>query len=429
MTLPAIWIATTRGPVEVVSITEEDPDIRSVLCLSDSFQELPISPLYDAFVRRPTGLIEQMTGHPSYRVDLSGPITQGHSWQVGLTVMHLFYAEPDKSAANSHHSLMWTTGKVTPKGIVQPVGEIKKKWQTTLEALDKKPHFADPVLVIAHPTNIAEIQAIEHDSPSELAIKWVPVTSIIEIATFFNLTPGIAGTTSVTFGRQLVKRVFTAVALGLGCIAVGSHLAMGFAAPLTRLDAEGRYRELFMELREMRQDGNWLEVNGAFFFEKYLRHRAARLANDVHVKIQLIPGRNATCAMPRTATITTNTLPNWINNGCRFQLTLSNKSDQPIGVWAALHSHQDNSSRNMILQNHAALQPTQSVTLPTFTMGKTMRPTAKTLLIMASMRPDNELLPWFNMLSSTPHPATKMMQRIEKSGAGVKFAHETAADN
>ncbi len=429
MTLPAIWIATTRGPVEVVSITKEDPDIRSVLCLSDSFQELPISPLYDAFVRRPTGLIEQMTGHPAYRVDLSGPITQGHSWQLGLTVMHLFYAEPDKSAANSHHSLMWTTGKVTPKGIVQPVGEIKKKWRTTLDALNKKPSFADPVLVIAHPTNIAEIQAIEHDSPSELAIKWVPVTSIIEIATFFNLTPGIAETTSVTLGRQPVKRVFTAVTLGLACIALGSHLAMGFAAPLTRLDAEGRYRELFMVLSEMRQDGNWLEVNGAFFFEKYLRHRAARLADDVHVKIQLVPGQDATCAMPQTATITTNTLPGWINNGCQFQLTLGNKSDQPIGVWAALHSHQDNSTPNMILQNHAALPPTQSVTLPTFTMDKTMKPRAKTLLIMASMRPDTELLTWFNTLSSTPRPATQMMQRIEKSGAGIRFAQESATDS
>ena len=93
MTLPSLWIATTRGPVEIVSVTEEDPEIRSVLCLSDSFQELPISPLYDAFVRRPTGLIEQFTGHSSYRVDLSGPITQGHSWQLGLAVTHLFHAE------------------------------------------------------------------------------------------------------------------------------------------------------------------------------------------------------------------------------------------------------------------------------------------------------------------------------------------------
>ena len=429
MTLPAIWIATTRGPVEVVSITEEDPDIRSVLCLSDSFQELPISPLYDAFVRRPTGLIEQMTGHPSYRVDLSGPITQGHSWQVGLTVMHLFHAKPDKSAANSHHSLLWTTGKVTPKGIVQPVGEIKKKWQTTLDAFDKKPSFVDPVLVIAHPANIAEIQAIENESPSELAIKWVPVTSIIEIATYFNLATGIKETTPLTSRRQPVKRVFAAVAFGLSCIAAGGHMAMEFAAPLTRLDAEGRYRELLMELREMRQDGNWLEVNGAFFFEKYLRRRAARLADDVHIKIQLTPGTGATCAMARSATITTNTLPSWINNGCQFQITLGNKSDQPIGVWAALHSHKDSGTPNMILENHASLPPTQSVTLPTFTMDKSMKSQAKTLLIMASMRPDTELLPWFSTLSSTPRPNTKMTQRIEKSGAGVRFAQGSARDN
>jgi hypothetical protein len=426
VTFPAIWIATTRGPVEVVSITEEDPDIRSVLCLADSFQELPISPLYDAFVRRPTGLIEQMTGHPSYRVDLSGPITQGHSWQVGLTVMHLFHAKP---AANSHHSLLWTTGKVTPKGIVQPVGEIKKKWQTTLDALNKKPGPVDPILVIAHPANIAEIQVIENDSPSELAIKWVPVTSIIEIATYFNLTTGITAPTPKTSRHRPVKRVFAAVAFGLACIVAGSHLAMGFAAPLIRLDAEGRYRELFMELREMRQDGNWLEVNGAFFFEKYLRQRAVRLADDVHIKIQLIPGTGASCAMARTATITTNTLPSWINNGCRFQLALGNKSDQPIGVWVALYSHKGSGTPNMVLQNHAALPPTQSVALPTFAMDKSVKPQAKTLLIMASMRPDTELLPWFNTLSSTPRPGTKMTRRIEKSGAGVRFAIGSATDN
>lgn len=429
MTLPTIWIATTHGPVEVVSITEEDPDIRSVLCLSDSFQELPISSLYDAFVRRPTGLIEQITGHPSYRVDLSGPITQGHSWQVGLTVMHLFHAEPDKSAAILPHALMWTTGKVTPKGIVQPVGEIKKKWQMTRAMLDEKPCFADPVLLIAHPENIAQIQAIERDDPSELTITWVPVTSIIDIAAYFNLTTSIGRTTPVVERRRLVKHVIAIVAFGLACIAVGSHLAKGFTAPLTRLDTEGRYRELFMELREMRQDGNWLDVNGAFFFERYLRRRAAELGDDVHIEIQLVPGQDAVCATPRTATITTNTLPSWINNGCRFQLTLGNKSDQPIGVWATLYSHQDHATPNMILRNHAALSRKQSVTLPSFTMDRTMKPAAKTLLVMVSIRPDSELLPWFNMLLSTPHPATQMMRRIEKSGTGFRFAQGLATDN
>jgi hypothetical protein len=204
---------------------------------------------------------------------------------------------------------------------------------------------------------------------------------------------------------------------------------MGFASPLTRLDAEGRYRELFMELREMRQDGNWLDVHGAFFFEKYLRRRAAGLGKDVHIEIQLIPGHDATCAMPRIATITTNTLPSWISNGCRLQLTLGNKSDQPIGVWAALHSHQASDVPIMILQNHAALPPKQSVVLPTFTMDKSMKSAAKTLVVMVSIRPDSELLPWFNTLLSAPHPATQMIRRIENSGTGFRFAQGSAIKN
>ena len=97
---------------------------------------------------------------------------------------------------------MWTTGKVTPKGIIQPVGEINKKWQMTRAALDKKPRFTSPVLVIAHPANIAEIQAIEQDDPSELAITWVPVTSIIDMAAYFNLTIGIGETDPLVLGRR-----------------------------------------------------------------------------------------------------------------------------------------------------------------------------------------------------------------------------------
>ena len=429
MTLPTIWIATTRGPVEVVSITQEEPDIRSVLCLSDSFQELPISPLYDAFVRRPTGLIEQITGHSSYRVDLSGPITQGHSWQLGLTVWHLLHAEPDKSAAILLKTPIWTTGKVTPKGIIQPVGEIKKKWQMTLALLEKNLCISSPVLVIAHPTNIAEIQAMERDRPSQLTITWVPVTSVIDIAEYFNLTTGIERTAPVVVERRSLGRNIAAMALGLACIAVGSHLAMEFVAPLTRLDKEGRYRELFMELRELRQDGNWLDVNGAFFFEKYLRHRAIGLGDDVHIEIQLIPGQDVTCATPRTATIATNTLPSWINNGCQFQLTLGNRSDKSIGVWAAIYSHQDNAGPNIIIRNHAALPPKKSVTLPSFTMDKALKSAAKTLLVMVSIRPDSELLPWFDSFSSTPLPATQMIRRIEKSGTGFIFAQGSITDN
>ena len=322
MTLPTIWIATTREPVEIVSITEEDPDIRSVLCLSDSFQELPISPLYDAFVRRPTGLIEQMTGHPSYRVDLSGPITQGHSWQLGLAVTHLFNAEAQVNGFSLPNTLVWTTGKVTPKGIVQPVGEIVKKWKMTIAELANKAIKPDRIIVIAHAANIAEVQKLEPMGKSEPKITYVPAASLNDITVHFKLSVGNRLSAPAKKSPRVLKGYFFTALLGLVVIATAGKFAGDFVMPLSRLDAEGRYRELFMELRLMRQEGNWFDVNGAFFFQKHLENRAARLRDNMHVEIRSIQSANTTCVSHK-ATITTNRhyLPVWMyhcSKHCRW---------------------------------------------------------------------------------------------------------------
>ena len=65
-----IVIATTEGPAEVERLSEEDPDVRSVVCLQGKALALPISPDYDAFVRRPVGVIEARFGHACYRLDV-----------------------------------------------------------------------------------------------------------------------------------------------------------------------------------------------------------------------------------------------------------------------------------------------------------------------------------------------------------------------
>ena len=44
---------------------------------------------YDQFVRRPTGIIEKLLGPSAYRVDVSAPITQGDSWQLGMAIAHI----------------------------------------------------------------------------------------------------------------------------------------------------------------------------------------------------------------------------------------------------------------------------------------------------------------------------------------------------
>ncbi len=65
-----IYIATTQGPVRVQAITEEDPDIKSVVCLDGMAEPLAISDRYHDFVKKGTGLIHREFGHGSYRVDV-----------------------------------------------------------------------------------------------------------------------------------------------------------------------------------------------------------------------------------------------------------------------------------------------------------------------------------------------------------------------
>src|SRR5205823_4539634 len=68
---------------------------------------------YNAFVARPTGVIERLFGHPCYRLDFSGRIDAGSSWQLGVLLAHALYAagrlaqERDQATA-----VIWATGTV-----------------------------------------------------------------------------------------------------------------------------------------------------------------------------------------------------------------------------------------------------------------------------------------------------------------------------
>jgi hypothetical protein len=424
VTLPTLWIATTRGPVEVVSITEEDPEIRSVLCLADSFQELPISPFYDAFVRRPTGLIEQITGHPSYRIDLSGPITQGQSWQLGLTVAHLFAAEAKQANFSPPDALIWTTGLVTPKGMVLQVDEIALKWQMTCGELARSSWHEKSIIIMAHAANIEELQALEKVSASGLSITYVPVSSVGDIIGYFDLSIGKVPTPPTTPSKGKIPMIVAAFVGMLATLTILVKLATDVTAPLSRLDQEGRYRELFMEMRLMRQEGNWLDVNGAFFFQKYLEFRAAGLGDDIHIEIRSVSQTSKRCKK-RTATITTDTLPDWVHHPCKFQLTVANKSDRTVGIWVAFTNHEPASKANLLTRNHALLQAGQSITLPEFTIDGTGA--LKTLLAIASQMPDLELMPWFDAIANARQADGQMIDRIYKSGTGLRFASGSTA--
>ena len=123
-----VYIATTTGPVAVQRITEEDPDVNSVICLAGKAVSLPISGAYDAFVRNPTGVIQRHFGHPAYRIDVADKIDEGYSWQLGILTAHTLQragrlAGPDASP----ETIVFATGEVDRDLNLHPVDGVAEK--------------------------------------------------------------------------------------------------------------------------------------------------------------------------------------------------------------------------------------------------------------------------------------------------------------
>ncbi|MEX0695039.1 MAG: hypothetical protein WD075_11385 [Rhodospirillales bacterium] len=143
MSAPLIHILTTDGPVAIQRISEEDPAVSSVICLDGRAQALPISPAYDAFVRSPVGVIERMTGHGAYRMDVARRIDDGRSWQLAAFIAH---AAALQSAPTIRH--IYASGEVDSTLGVRPVGHIDTKLKALSDALSGQEGDAPDAIIL-----------------------------------------------------------------------------------------------------------------------------------------------------------------------------------------------------------------------------------------------------------------------------------------
>lgn len=188
-----IIIATTEGPSELQRIIEEDADIRSVICLQGTTQELPISNDYHAFVKRPTGVIEKTFGHGAFRVDVSKGISDGESWQLALFLAHAHHAE-----AIQAEGLIWATGEVDHDLNVKPVLHIKEKLQLSKNVVEEALQDGQKVTLFFAQENYAEGCAVcKALGLDEVEIK--SVQSVSDLTTLF-----AQGTSSTPVTRKQI---------------------------------------------------------------------------------------------------------------------------------------------------------------------------------------------------------------------------------
>jgi hypothetical protein len=140
LSLVRIFIPTTDGPVAIERITRE-PAAQSAICVKRTTRVLPISAAYDAFVRAPSGVIEREFGpwdRGAFRLDVSGPITDGESWQLGVFIAHALATEnrlagPDDDVAEA----LWITGALDSDLGVGAVGHVAEKLHASADLIDQ----------------------------------------------------------------------------------------------------------------------------------------------------------------------------------------------------------------------------------------------------------------------------------------------------
>jgi hypothetical protein len=139
----SVHILTTDGPVVIQRIIEEDPVVSSVICLDGRAQALPISPAYEAFVRSPIGVIEKITGHPAYRMDVSARIDEGRSWQLAACIAHVAALQQ-----GSWQGRIYATGEVDNDLVVRPVEQVLLKLASMQAALNSEAFAPDQAIVL-----------------------------------------------------------------------------------------------------------------------------------------------------------------------------------------------------------------------------------------------------------------------------------------
>lgn len=155
-----VHIATTDGPAEIERLTAEDPEVRSVVCLGGKAVALPISADYDAFVRKPTGVIEAYFGHGAWRIDLARPITGGMSWQLGVFIAHGL-AEAGRLAApdDGVKLALWASGEIDRDLKIGAVRDIGLKLDRSRDLFARLRADGVGILIAVPAANAAEAEA------------------------------------------------------------------------------------------------------------------------------------------------------------------------------------------------------------------------------------------------------------------------------
>ena len=290
-----VVIPTTKNVVGISDIIIEDPLVSSVICENNSLEALPISGQYNSFVKSPTGIIEKITGNPSYRIDITSKIQQGNSWQLAIAIAHILhnnkllsFSNEENLISNNNVSVIWASGTINAnldvKGINYLDNKVKKSITFFRQCVQKNIIVK---IIISHENKDYFHKILDSDQFLKDAIlkKQIIFISVKNLKNFFgkNLKLSIHNiqNNSPNFFSKIRKYLKPIIfSFCFLFVILQAYNIWQVITPLAKLKAEENHRILLTNLSEYRQ-GKLSQRIGAYFFDYFQQVEANKLNNQV----------------------------------------------------------------------------------------------------------------------------------------------------
>ena len=422
-----VVIPTTNNLVGISDITYEDPLVSSVICENNNLEALPISPQYNSFVKSPTGIIEKITGHSSYRIDITGRIEQGDSWQLGVAIAHIFhkknlinFSKNQNLISNNEDTIIWASGIINSNLYIKKINYLEKKIENSVSFFKeclKKNILIKIILSHENINDFNEIVSKKKFLKEAIAKNQISLMHIKNLNNFFynlglrNFLKVKRPLSSILTEIKKYLRSILIITLAI-CIFFSSFNIWQAIKPLLLLKENNTYRALLTNLSSYRQ-GNLSERVSAYFFDYFQSLEAKKL--NKQIILNFLPYSNQ-------EELKKNCLKfkNSFNIVCNLNVEVTNVGKDKIFLWILKMTESDTQMSNPkklekinpeIINGMIQSKETISIDIK-----KAEDPT--TLFFVYGKRFDNKVRDWLVNLSKRNSLLKSTVRRVKSLGYG-----------
>jgi hypothetical protein len=420
-----VIIPTTNDVVGINDIVKEDPLVSSVICENNNLEALPISPSYNSFVKSPTGIIDKLVGHSSFRIDITKPIHNGKSWQLGIAIAHIFSKHDILNFSNENQLLtkktgeiIWASGTINSNLEIKKINYLDQKIDNSMNFLKNCTENGIRTNIILSIQNKDDFNSILSnneflkESIKTNLIKVLFFNNLYDLFDYLNLKNILKPIKELSFFQKSKKTLsLLSVIFLIILFAIIFNNVWQKTSPLRNLNDNKSYSLLLTTLKTYRY-GNLTERLVAYFYD-YIQ---ALQSNEINKQMRLnfipyneLESNKSKCLLDSKT----------IDHICNLNLEVSNIGKDTVFLWALKFSNlklNENKSQNLNMKSDIVNGMIKSNEAFLLDIKNSQEPI--TLFIVYSKVFDIKIINWLKRVDKENSLLETTIKRIKALGYG-----------